>query len=130
MGSGSAKLYMPTNRLPVCRSGTVATRSEARAKASAAEKPPTTVAISRRSVAQRPTGLVELEQEAQADSRCFFSKTRARSLAPKFSTKPSLARNVNVRPSLFKLELVGRAQDRFSAMDELIDAIAKPHRTG
>ena len=75
MGSGSTKLHMPTNRLPVRRSGMVATRSEARAKARAAEKPPATVAISRGSVAQRPTGLVELEQEAQADSRCFFENT-------------------------------------------------------
>jgi hypothetical protein len=43
--SGSAKLNMPARKLPVCRSGTLATRSDASAKA--AEKPPTLVAMSR-----------------------------------------------------------------------------------
>ena len=37
MGSGSAKPCIPARRPPVCRSGTLATRSEARARASAAE---------------------------------------------------------------------------------------------
>ena len=40
---------MPARRFPVCRSGTLAIRSEARASASAAEKPPTIVTISRSS---------------------------------------------------------------------------------
>ncbi len=40
---------MPARSLPVCRSGTLAIRSEARARASAAEKPPTIATISRSS---------------------------------------------------------------------------------
>ncbi len=47
VGTGSAKVCMPTRRSPVCRSGTVATRSEPRARASALEKPPTTMTLSR-----------------------------------------------------------------------------------
>jgi len=46
-GTGSVKLYMPTRRLPVWHSGTMQIRSEVRARASAAEKPPTIAAISR-----------------------------------------------------------------------------------
>ena len=45
--SGSGKLCMPVRSIPVCRSGTLATRSEARARASAVEKPATIVAITR-----------------------------------------------------------------------------------
>lgn len=39
VGNGSAKVYMPARRFAVCRSGTVAMRSVARASASAAAKP-------------------------------------------------------------------------------------------
>ena len=41
--TGSGKLCMPARRFPVCRSGTQAIRSEARASARALEKPPTIV---------------------------------------------------------------------------------------
>ena len=46
MATGSGKLCIPARRFPVCRSGTLAIRSEARASASAVEKPPTIVTIS------------------------------------------------------------------------------------
>ena len=42
-GTGSGKLCMPSRRFPVCRSGTLAIRSEPRASASAVAKPPTIV---------------------------------------------------------------------------------------
>jgi type I site-specific restriction-modification system R (restriction) subunit len=45
--TGSGKLCIPARRFPVCRSGTLAIRSEARARPSAVEKPPTTTTISR-----------------------------------------------------------------------------------
>ncbi len=41
--TGRGKLCIPARRLPVCRSGTLAIRSVARAKLSAIEKPPTIV---------------------------------------------------------------------------------------
>lgn len=47
IGIGRAKLCMPARRFSVCRSGMLAIRSEARARASAWEKPPTTVTFSR-----------------------------------------------------------------------------------
>ena len=47
VGNGRAKHSIPSQRFPTCRFGTVATKSEARARASATEKPPTTVMISR-----------------------------------------------------------------------------------
>ena len=53
MATGRGKLCIPARRFPVCRSGTLAIRSEARARASAVEKPPTIVTISRSS----PNGL-------------------------------------------------------------------------
>ena len=49
VGTGRGKLYIPARRFPVCRSGTLATRSEARASASAVEKSLTIVTISRSS---------------------------------------------------------------------------------
>ena len=49
MATGSGKLCIPARRFPVWRSGTLAIRSEARASASAAEKPPTIATISRSS---------------------------------------------------------------------------------
>lgn len=53
IGTGSRKLCIPLRRLPVSRSGTLAMRSVARARASAAEKPSTIVTISRSSVRAR-----------------------------------------------------------------------------
>ncbi|MOA17936.1 hypothetical protein D3C78_1382190 [compost metagenome] len=47
VGKGNAKQCMPWHRLPTCRCGTLATRSEARANAIADEKPATMVMISR-----------------------------------------------------------------------------------
>jgi hypothetical protein len=45
--TGSSKAYIPLRRLSVWRSGTVAIRSDSRARANAAEKPPTIVATRR-----------------------------------------------------------------------------------
>jgi hypothetical protein len=47
--TGRAKLCIPARKIPVWRSGTVAIKSEARASASAVEKPPTMVTSSRSS---------------------------------------------------------------------------------
>ncbi|MNY23956.1 hypothetical protein D3C86_1576440 [compost metagenome] len=47
VGNGRAKQCIPWHRLPTCRCGTLATRSEARANAIAEEKPATMVAMSR-----------------------------------------------------------------------------------
>ena len=44
---------------------------------------------------------------------------RAMSSGPKFSTKPSLVRSVNVRDQLFQAELLGRAKNRFRILHEL-----------
>lgn len=45
--TGSGKQCIPARKFPVCLSGTLAIMSEARARASAVEKPPTIVTISR-----------------------------------------------------------------------------------
>lgn len=47
VGIGRGKLYIPARRLPVYRSGTLATRSEDRASAKAVAKLPTIVTIAR-----------------------------------------------------------------------------------
>jgi len=60
VGTGREKLCIPARKPPVCRSGTVAIRSHARARASAVAKPPTIVTIARfHPYASGSSGLVE-----------------------------------------------------------------------
>ena len=71
--TGRGKPCIPARRFPVCRSGTLAIRSEARARASAVEKPPTIVAICRSSPSgSRASSIGPLSRPRRGDSdrRC------------------------------------------------------------
>ena len=71
-GIGRAKLYIPARRFPVCRSGTLAIRSEARARVSAVEKLPTIVTISRSSPNDfKASSIGSLSEPCRETQMCF-----------------------------------------------------------
>ena len=80
-----------------------------------------------RSVAQRPTVLVKLVQEVQADARGFFGDARQES-GPEVLHEAFAGPHRERSIELPEIELAGRPQGSFGVMDELTDGIAKLER--